>query len=187
MRIPSRLLGRALLASIPLLLGIGDSAQAQDGHAHMDMPAQGPATPVERSRWSDPASWPGGKVPAAGDAVTIARDREILLDVTPPALRSITVQGKLTFADERDLDLVTDWIYVPGGEVQIGTEASPFQHHATITLTDAVPGEDINTMGDRGIMLLRGTLNMHGNRDHSWTKLSSTAAVGATSITVLDA
>jgi cell migration-inducing and hyaluronan-binding protein len=151
------------------------------------MPAQGPATALKRSRWSDPASWPGGKVPAAGDAVTIARDREIVLDVSPPALRSITVQGKLTFADERDLDLVTDWIYVPGGEVQIGTEASPFQHNATITLTDMVPGEDINTMGDRGIMMLRGTLNMHGSREHTWTKLSSTAEAGATSINVLDA
>ena len=71
----------------------------------MDMPAQGPATALKRSRWSDPASWPGGKVPAAGDAVTIASDREIVLDVTPPALHGITVQGKLTFADERDLDL----------------------------------------------------------------------------------
>ena len=85
------------------------------------------------------------------------------------------MQGKLTFADERDLDLITDWIYVPGGEVQIGTEASPFQHNATITLTDTVPGEDINTMGDRGIMLMRGTLNLHGNREHTWTKLAETA------------
>ena len=187
MPIPSRLLRRALLASTPFLLGIGAGAKAQDSHAHMDMPAQGPATALKRSRWSDPASWPSGKVPVAGDAVTIARNREIVLDVSPPALRSITVQGKLTFADERDLDLVTDWIYVPGGEVQIGTEASPFQHNATITLTDIVSGEDINTMGDRGIMMLRGTLNMHGNRDHTWTKLSSTAEAGATSINVLDA
>jgi cell migration-inducing and hyaluronan-binding protein len=187
MRIPSRLLRRALLASTPFLLGTGAGAQAQDSHAHMDMPAQGPATALKRSRWSDPASWPGGKVPAVGDAVTIARDREIVLDVSPPALRSITVQGKLTFADERDLDLVTDWIYVPGGKVQIGTEANPFQHNATITLIDMVPGEDINTMGDRGIMMLRGTLNMHGSRDHTWTKLSSTAEAGATSINVLDA
>ena len=187
MRIPSHLIHRALLASIAFLPGTGAGAQAQDSHAHMDMPAQGPATPLTGSRWSDPASWPDGRVPAVGDAVTIASDREIVLDVTPPALRSITVHGKLTFADERDLDLVTDWIYVAGGEVQIGTEASPFQHNATITLTDMVPGEDINTMGDRGIMMLRGTLNMHGNRDHTWTKLSGTAADGATSINVLDA
>src|SRR5690606_12101 len=111
----------------------------------------------------------------------------MMLDVSPPALRSITVQGKLTFADERDLDLVTDWIYVPGGELEIGTEADPFEHKATITLTDKVPDEDINTMGDRGIMLMRGTLELHGNRTHSWTKLAATAEKGARQIEVLDA
>ncbi len=126
-------------------------------------------------------------MPGAGEEVTIPRDVEMVLDVSPPALRSVTVQGKLTFADERDLALTTEWIYVPGGEVQIGTEASPFRHNATITLTDNVRNENINTMGDRGIILLRGTLNMHGNRDHTWTKLAATAERGATSIQVLDA
>ena len=107
--------------------------------------------------------------------MTIPRGTEVLLAVSPPALRSLTVQGKLTFADERDLALTTEWIYVPGGELQIGTAARPFQHEATITLTDTVKGEDINTMGDRCIMLLRGTLSLHGTTDHTWTKLAATA------------
>jgi len=177
-------------ASLLLAMGTGAAAQGNEDHAHMAMDVAAPAAPSVIARtvkWSDASAWPSGKVPAAGEEVTIPRGTEMVLDVSPPALRSVTVQGKLTFADERDLDLVTDWIYVSGGEVQIGTEASPFQHNATITLTDTVPGEDINTMGDRGIMLLRGTLNMHGNRDHTWTKLSSTAEAGATSIEVLDA
>ncbi|WP_082384536.1 G8 domain-containing protein [Erythrobacter sp. SG61-1L] len=173
------------LLSVSALLGAGSTAAAQD-HAHADIPAEAPAS-MRSLSWSDPSAWPDGKVPGEGDVVTITRDMDVLLDVSPPALRSITVQGKLTFADERDLDLVTDWIFVSGGEVQIGTEDRPFQHNAKITLTDAVPGEDVNTMGDRGIILLRGTLNMHGNRDHTWTKLSSTAEAGATSIEVLDA
>src|SRR5690606_36730549 len=42
-------------------------------------------------------------------------------------------------------------------------------------------------MGDRGIMISGGTLNLHGDRTHTWTKLSATAAAGATSIQVLDA
>src|SRR5690606_36172699 len=32
-----------------------------------------------------------------------------------------------------------------------------------------------------------GTLNLHGNRTHTWTKLSETAKAGATTITALDA
>ncbi len=153
----------------------------------MDMPADEAASAMRTLRWSDASSWPDGRVPAAGAEVTIPRDVEMVLDVSPPELRSITVQGKLTFADESDLSLTTEWIYVPGGEVEIGTAASPFQHNATITLTDNVTGEDINTMGDRGIMLLRGSLSMHGSTNHTWSKLSATAEAGATSIDVLDA
>ncbi len=111
----------------------------------------------------------------------------VVLDVDAPGLRSLTIQGKLSFSDERDISLETEWIYVPGGELQIGTEDNPYQHNASITLTDNVPGEDINTMGDRGIMLMRGTLNLHGSTDNTWSKLSATAEKGATSITVLDA
>ncbi|WP_305096239.1 G8 domain-containing protein [Croceibacterium aestuarii] len=138
-------------------------------------------------RWSDPAAWPEGKVPSAGDAVTIARDRDVVLDVSPPALRSLTIDGRLSFADDRDIGLETEWIYVRGGELQIGSEARPYTHNATITLTDNVQDEDVNTMGDRGIMLMRGTLNLHGDREHTWTKLARTAQAGSTDIEVLDA
>jgi cell migration-inducing and hyaluronan-binding protein len=153
----------------------------------MDVGAAAPASAAKRSLWSDPASWPDGKVPREGDAVTIARDRDVVLDVTPPVLRSLTIDGKLSFSDDRDLGLKTDWIYLPGGELEIGSEAKPYRHTATITLTDNVPGEDINTMGDRGIMLLRGTLSLHGDRKNTWTKLARTAKAGADRIDVLNA
>jgi cell migration-inducing and hyaluronan-binding protein len=41
-------------------------------------------------------------------------------------------------------------------------------------------------MGDRGIMISGGTLNLHGDRTHTWTKLSNTGYAGSTSIEVLD-
>jgi len=141
---------------------------------------------AQSMRWSDPATWPNSQVPVAGDKVTIASDQEVLLDVSPPALSGLTINGKLVFADEADLALTTEWIMV-FGELQIGTEANPFQHKATITLTDNVEGEQLMGMGDRGIMLSGGTLNLHGNRTHTWTKLASTAEAGATTINVLDA
>jgi hypothetical protein len=177
-----------LLLPAALMLGIGTELAAQDGHAHADVQAAAaPAPGVKQTRWSDPASWPDGKVPGAGDAVTIGRDMNILLDVDPPALRSLTIQGKLSFSDERDIGLETEWIYMPGGELAIGSEAKPHTRNAVITLTDNVRGEDINTMGDRGIMLMSGTLNLHGDRENAWTKLAKTAEAGATRIEVLDA
>ena len=190
MRLQLCLLKSAVLVSFAALVGTGSAALAQadhTAHAGMDMPADGAPATRRSARWSDPAAWPDGRIPQAGDAVTIARDMEVTLDVSPPALRSLTIQGKLAFADEGDLSLTTEWIYVAGGELEIGTAERPHTHQASITFTDEVKGENINTMGDRGIMMLRGTLNLHGNRSHTWSKLAATAAAGATSIQVLDA
>ena len=187
MRLQSRLLRLALLFPASLWLGMGVEAVAQDNHDHMAMAAPSAAPAARQTRWSDPASWPEGKVPRAGDAVTIGRDRNILLDVAPPALRSLTINGKLSFSDALDLELKTEWIYLPGGELDIGSEARPHTRKATITLTDTVPNEDINTMGDRGIMMLGGTLSLHGDRTNAWTKLAKTAKAGSATIQVLNA
>ncbi len=83
--------------------------------------AQG-AGSAKPMNWSDPATWPDKKVPAAGDKVTIESGKEVILDVSPPALNGLHVEGKLTFADKRDLELTTEWIMVHG-ELAIGTEA----------------------------------------------------------------
>src|SRR5712691_8550850 len=149
------------------------------------------STPASAKRWSDAATWPDKKVPGKDAVVTIGRDMDVVLDVTPPALHGLTINGKLSFADNKDLELTTEWIMVHG-ELEIGTEAKPHTHQATITLTDNVKGEDFGGLGgndrsDRGIMLMGGTLNLHGDRTNSWTKLSSTANAGATSIQVLNA
>jgi len=142
---------------------------------------------VAATKWSDPASWPNRKVPAAGDKVTIGRDKDVVLDVSPPALGGLSIDGKLSFADDADLELTTEWIMLHG-ELAIGTEAKPYTRKATITLTDNVKGEDVMAgMGDRGIMLSGGTLNLHGDRKNTWTKLAKTAAAGSNAIEVLNA
>ena len=137
------------------------------------------------TRWSDPATWPDRKVPAKGDAVTIDANKDVILDVSPPALRSLTIKGKLSFANNKDLELSTEWIMLHG-ELAIGTETTPHTRNATITFVNDVPGEDIQGMGDRGIMIMGGTLNLHGNRKDSWTKLAKTAAAGSSTIEVLN-
>src|SRR5687767_9412566 len=75
--------------------------------------------PAKATRWSDRASWPDKKVPRAGDKVEIASGKEVILDVSPPALGGLTINGKLTFADNADLELNTEWIMVHG-ELAIG-------------------------------------------------------------------
>ena len=83
-----RLITRAL--PVCLMLGSFQTASAQEMH------------------WSDPATWPGNEVPSEGDRVTIATGQEVTLDVTPPALGGLTINGKLSFADESDLELTTE-------------------------------------------------------------------------------
>jgi cell migration-inducing and hyaluronan-binding protein len=169
-----------LLASLLpafLLAGVFAVVHAQDGKS--------PA--VKQTRWSDAATWPDKRVPRAGDKVSIPAGKDVLLDVTPPALGGVDIEGKLTFADTRDLELTTEWVMVHG-ELEIGTEAKPHTRKATITLTNSVPDEEpMKDMGDRGIMIMGGTLNLHGDRTNAWTKLAATANAGATSIEVLNA
>jgi cell migration-inducing and hyaluronan-binding protein len=143
-------------------------------------------------RWSDAATWPDKKVPGKDAVVTIDKGMDVVLDVSPPSLHGLTINGKLSFADKNDLELTTEWIMVHG-ELEIGTEAKPHTRKATITLTDNVKDEDMSGIGgtndrsDRGIMMMGGTLNLHGNRTNSWTTLSKTAEAGSNSIEVLNA
>src|SRR6202046_1744022 len=168
---------------VPAFLGLG-------GYAVLK--AQQSTPSASAKRWSDASTWPDKKVPGKDAAVTIDQDMNVILDVTPPALRSLTINGKLSFADNKDLELTTEWVMVHG-ELEIGTEVKPHTRKATITLTDNVKDEDMSGVGgttdrsDRGIMMMGGTLNLHGNRTNSGTKLPRPAEAGSNSIEVLNA
>src|SRR6202451_2325952 len=170
------------LVSASLLVSVFTIVQAQSSAA--------PA--AKATKWADPATWPNRKVPVAGAKVTIDAGKEVVLDVNTPPLNGLTINGKLSFANNKDVELTTEWIMLHG-ELAIGTEKAPHTRKATITFTNNVKGEDISGVGgttdrvDRGILLMGGTLNLHGDRTNSWTKLSSTANAGATSIQVLNA
>ena len=169
MRLNHRFSHLSLLATASLAV----SAQAQEA--------------VQDGLWSDLSTWSGGAVPEAGDIVTIGEGMDVVLDVSPPGLNGVNVNGKLSFSNDSDLELTTEWITLTG-ELEIGTEARPHTANATITLTDNNPGEDLMAgMGDRGIMIVGGTLNLHGDTTHTWTKLAETAEAGSTQIEVLDA
>ena len=168
---------------VPAFLGLG-------GYAVLK--AQQKTSTASAKRWSDPATWPDKKVPTKDAVVTIEKDMNVVLDVSPPPLRSLTINGKLSFADNKDLELSTEWVMVHG-ELEIGTEAKPHTRKATITLTDNVKDEDMtgtggtNDRSDRGIMMMGGTLSLHGTEKNSWTKLTKTAAAGSNTIEVLNA
>src|ERR1700685_2297750 len=138
------LLFLSLLVPAFLVLGGYAVVQAQ----------QKTSSAASAKRWSDAATWPDKKVPAKDAVVTIDRDMNVVLDVSPPELHGLTISGKLSFADNKDLELTTEWVMVHG-VLEIGTEAKPHSRHATITLTDNVKNEDFGGLGgndrsDRG-------------------------------------
>ena len=64
------------------------------------------------------------KVPARDAIVTIDRGVNVSLDASPQPLHGMMINGKLSFADNKDLDLSTEWIMLHG-DLEIGTEAKP--------------------------------------------------------------
>ena len=181
MRSHNRLFLLSLLA--PACFALSVEAQEHDEHAAA---LAADTSAVKGGSWSDRSTWSGGAVPKAGDVVAIGAGLDVVLDVSPPALHGINLDGKLSFADDRDLELTTEWIFLRG-ELQVGRSSNPHTRNATITLTNTVPDENINGMGDRGILIVGGTLNLHGDRENAWTRLAETAEAGSTSIEVLDA
>jgi cell surface hyaluronidase len=131
-------------------------------------------------RWSEASSWPGGQVPGAGAAVAIPSGKAVLLDVSPPKLGSLRVEGALVF-DEQDLDLTAGHILVLG-TFRVGTSAVPFQHRATITLTGTLADGEVMGMGNRVLGVAGGTLDLHGESRTGWTRLSSTASAGSSQL-----
>ncbi|HLH42128.1 MAG TPA: G8 domain-containing protein, partial [Bryobacteraceae bacterium] len=73
----------SLLAPAVIILGGYSVVKAQ----------QRASSTASAKRWSDPATWPDKKAPAKDAAVTIDKDMNVVLDVSPPPLRSLTING----------------------------------------------------------------------------------------------
>jgi G8 domain len=139
---------------------------------------------LANARWSDASTWPGGLLPVAGADVTIPAGTAILLDISPPPLKTLVIGGALEF-DRRDIALTAERIEV-AGTLRVGTETSPFLEHASITLTGTAQagGPDLGLRTKALAVMPGGTLDLHGAPRTGWTRLAATASAGATEITL---
>lgn len=141
--------------------------------------------------WSEAESWQDG-IPQMGDVVFIPSGTTILLDISPPPLGGIVVEGQLIF-DDRDLSLTSSWIRLDGGSLQIGSENALHSAAAIITLTGTDDPEDIaahpGSMGTKFMAAMSGgSLQLHGKRarHRSWTQLDKHAEAGESELTLAD-
>ncbi len=137
-------------------------------------------------RWSDARAWPTGRVPAAGDTVVIPAGTLMRLDVSPPALAGLDIQGVVEFDRDADLTLSTGFIRIEGA-LRIGTLQAPYTKRATITLTGPTTGDAIPGMGTRVIGVFPGgELTIIGETRTAWTRLDATTLPGARTLTTSD-
>ncbi len=142
----------------------------------------------QTNNWSNPESWPSKKVPGPMDVVHILPDQHIHLDTSPPPLSGLLIEGTLSIQD-KNLELVTSWISIKGGTLQAGTEASPFESKAIITLIETsqteVPSE-IHFKSKALYVYDGGKILMHGAQrsQTEWCQLSQDAIAGDQSILV---
>lgn len=140
-----------------------------------------PDATAKSGKWSDPETWPDGKIPAKGDDVEIPAKAHVVLDMSPEELGTIWIDGSLTF-DRKDLELTAKNIMVHG-RLTVGTEDEPFTHNATITLNATDVNESIMGMGTRGITVMGGRLDLHGvSPEPVWTRIDAHAAAGDTKL-----
>ena len=117
-------------------------------------PAPGVASPVRSAasgRWSEPSTWEHGRVPAAGDRVTIRPGHSVRFDGrVEAAIRSIRVAGTLEFDPDRDTLLTV-------GLIEIGEAGSgPDVHDRMADMGEAGTGRPSLLVGEPGRPIAAG-------------------------------
>ena len=86
-------------------------------------------------KWSSTSTWLYDEPPGPGDSVIVPKGQAILVDVSPPELVLVLVQGELRF-DQTQPEMTFDasYIFILGGKFEVGTEANPYLNKLTVTL-----------------------------------------------------
>lgn len=82
-------------------------------------------------RWSDPLTW-GGTLPELGAHIVVPADKTILLDVSPPELKTLEIAGVLIFSDQNIKLSVKNLLLT--GVLQIGSPEKSYTYQAEINL-----------------------------------------------------
>lgn len=105
-------------------------------------------------KWSSLTTWANNEPPALGDTVIVPVGQAILVDVSPPELFLVLIQGELVF-DRKNLNFDASYIVVMGGRLEAGTESDPFMHNLTITLHGTRKGSiEIPELGSKCLTVM---------------------------------
>ncbi|MGP0066172.1 MAG: G8 domain-containing protein [Isosphaeraceae bacterium] len=193
---------RLISPTVLLLVMFGSSATAVEPLALVRS--------IRDGRWSNPATWEGGRLPGSGARVQVRAGHTVVYDIHGDfPIRSIHVAGTLRFDPEKDTRLDVGLIKIQAGDdagesgfnceahvmsvkgsganrstaaLEVGTPAHPVAvgHTALIRLT-AVDGLDPEECP--AIICCGGRMDFHGAElERTWVKLGATAARGASTV-----
>jgi hypothetical protein len=143
------------------------------------------------SAWSESSTWGGDFAPIEGDSIHVPTGKHLLVDIdSAPLLKAVIVEGSLIFqphltdpTHHRTFD--AHYIFVRNGRMEVGTEEHPYTSKITITMHSRLSDPFLPIYGNKVLGVRFGTLDMHGPvRTPTWTLLESTAAAGASTITL---
>ncbi|EFJ47176.1 hypothetical protein VOLCADRAFT_92353 [Volvox carteri f. nagariensis] len=114
--------------------------------------------------WSRNSTWGGGPLPGYEDSVVIPAGVTVLLDISPPKLYVIVLEGNLVFDDTKDyINLQAHYIIVKGGNFTIGSAEKPYPGRANITMHGAPNSRDLPMYGAKALAVRQGDGIESGN------------------------
>ena len=139
-----------------------------------------PLAPIEATfNWTDPDAW-RGPFPVAGWRGIIPSDRHVLLDISPPALDILVIDGTLTCHPEVTGSLVlrVKFLLVTAtGSLNCGSSHNgtvvPFGGSLSIELVQDQTSLVMQRLSNRAIVY--GKLKLFGQKYTSWVRLNSSA------------
>jgi hypothetical protein len=174
-----------------------------------DEPKPAALSSAKSGPWSDPATWAGGKIPAAGAVVYVRPADTVVYDVkSSDVIRSIHLDGTLRFADDRDTLLEVGLIRVGAGgttdeegfdcnhrpaadrtaaaALLVGTPERPIDAGKTAVIRlHALPGMDPKSCP--AVVCCGGRMEFHGAAmSRTWVKLGAAAKAGDTAVSLAE-
>jgi len=146
--------------------------------------------------WSKKASWQNKALPVAGQKVTIDSNMWIVMDITPPNLGSLVVNGKLSFLSNttrpltltltvKDISVYGIFEISGGPDVNNNNATLPFAGDATVVVY-GTKGSSLPIVMGEGVYLgakvigVSGQLIAYGQHTtRTWTRLRTTVNAGS--------
>ncbi len=167
-------------------MAMGDEMSMSPGHMALMalVPPEGAThVAVNNGSWFDPSTWANGQVPGDDAKVLINPGVQVSYDGQSDArLKTLRVDGKLSFATNVDTKLVVDtFVNAMSGELVMGSEGNPIQADVTTEIIFTSEGSIDKTWDpsqlSRGLVS-HGKVSIHGAEKTDFITLQEEALAG---------